>query len=303
VLKTGTRLENTNMFGQQRVPSDTSYRIQRTDFFPYAYLSHRLMKIAGYEMRAYLVYRRSIRRPVYENLNPFPRFLDQYFYETGNPSLRPQFTQNYEVNISFEDMPIFAIGRNYTEDIFTNVVYQDPILPSVTFRTYDNLGKNEESYFKLTGALPPGGKYFFVVGTQYSLNKYDGQYENSPLTFSRGSWFFFTYHQLKLGDLSMLTLNGFLRLRGQSQFYELSDFGGLSLTINRQFFDRKLVVTLSLNDAFYTNRNKFTLNQGNVQARGDRSSDTRRIGLNARYSFGLKKRKENEGFNFNIPEE
>lgn len=61
--------------------------------------------------------------------------------------------------------PIFAIGKNYINDIFTNVIYQSPTDPLVSWRTYDNLGKNEETYFRLLGAIPPGGKYFFVVGT------------------------------------------------------------------------------------------------------------------------------------------
>jgi len=292
ILKAGTRLENTNMLGQQRVPSDTSFSIRRTDLFPYVFLSHPVMKIAGYELRGYLVYRKSISRPSYSYLNPFPRFLDQYLYESGNPALRPQFTENYEFNISFNEMPIFAIGRNYTQDIFTKVIYEDPSLPGVAYRTYDNLGKNEETYFKMVGALPPGGTYFFVAGAQYNYNKYNGLYENEPLAFERGSWSFFTYHQLKLGDRSMFTLNGFMRLKGQLQFYELSNFGGVSVSLNRQFFDKKLTVTLSANDIFYTNRNRFSLDQGNITATGERRSDTRRVGVNVRYSFGLKKREE-----------
>jgi len=300
ILKAGVRLESTNMFGQQRVPTDTSFSIQRADFFPYIFLSRRLMKIAGYELRGYLVYRKSISRPAYSYLNPFPRFLDQYLYESGNPALRPQFTENYEANISFEDRPIFALGRNYTQDIFTNVVYQDPNLPGVAYRTYDNLGKNEETYFKILGAIPPGGKYFFVAGAQYNYNKYKGLYQNEPYTFERGSWSFFTYHQLKLGDRSQATLFGFYRLKGQLQFYELSDFGSVNLSINRQFFKRKLVVTLSLKDVFFTNNNEFALSQGNITAFGARSSDTRRYGLNVRYSFGLKKREEKgSGFDLN----
>ncbi len=78
VLKAGTRLENTNMEGRQIIPDDTSFNIHRTDFFPYIYLSKVIMKIAGYDLRAYLVYRRTISRPVYEQLNPFPRYVDQY---------------------------------------------------------------------------------------------------------------------------------------------------------------------------------------------------------------------------------
>jgi hypothetical protein len=267
--------------------------------FPYVFLSRSLFAIAGYDLRGYLVYRKSIARPSYSYLNPFPRFLDQYLYESGNPALRPQFTENYEFNISFDDMPIFAIGKNYTKDIFTNVIYEDETLPGVAYRTYDNLGKNEETYFKVVGALPPGGTYFFVAGAQYNHNKYTGLYQNEPLTFTRGSWSFFTYHQLKLGDRSMLTLNGFLRVNGQLQFYELSNFGGLSMSINRQFLNKKLVVTLSANDILYTNRNQFTIDQGSIAASGERYGDTRRFGVNIRYSFGFKKREEG-GSPFNL---
>ena len=93
VIKIGARMENTNMKGRQLIPDDTTFTIHRTDLFPYIYLSKNLMKIAGYDLRAYLVYRRTISRPVYEQLNPFPRYVDQYLTEVGNPSLRPQFTQ------------------------------------------------------------------------------------------------------------------------------------------------------------------------------------------------------------------
>lgn len=292
VIKAGVRLENTVMNGHQRSPGDTSFHLRRTDLFPYVYLSRRVTKIAGYELRGYLVYRRSITRPVYEYLNPFPRYLDQYLYETGNPTLRPQFTQNIEANISVQDRPIFAIGRNYTSDIFTNVVYQDVKNPSLAYRTYDNLGKNQETYFRLMGAIPPGGKYFFVVGTQFNHNKYDGLYEGKPLTFQRGSWSIFTFHQLKLDPRSTLSLNGYLRLKGQLQFYELSNFGALNVNLNRRFLDRKLTVTLSANDVFFTSNNQFTLKQGSISASGMRQSDTRRFGCTLVYNFGIRKKEE-----------
>ncbi len=173
VLKFGTRLENTNMRGDQEIPSDTSFAIHRTDLFPYVFLSKSLMKIAGYDLRGYLVYRRTITRPVYEQLNPFSRYVDAYLSEAGNPGLRPQFTQNYEANISVDERPILAVGVNDTRDIFTNVVYQSDTSQRQAYRTFDNLGKNKEWYFRALGALPPGGKYFFVLGTQYNHNFYE----------------------------------------------------------------------------------------------------------------------------------
>jgi hypothetical protein len=303
ILKAGARLENTNMEGKQTIPSDTSFAIHRTDLFPYVYLSKKVMSIAGYELRSYLVYRRTITRPVYEQLNPFPRYVDQYLSEVGNPSLRPQFTTNYEANISVDERPLLAIGFNKTSDIFTNVVYQADSSQSVAYRTYDNLGKNKELYLRGLGAIPPGKKYFFVVGGQYNHNFYEGLYENKPLSFKKGTWTFFTYHQLKLDKRSQFTLSGFVRLKGQQQFYELSHFGALNASLNRQFLKQKLIVTLSMNDIFYTNQNDFTIKQGSINANGNRRADTQRFGINVRYNFGIRKKEEsNDLFNIESPD-
>lgn len=292
IIKAGVRMENTNMKGTQLIPLDTNFTIQRTDMFPYVYLSKKVITIAGYDIRAYLVYRRSITRPVYDYLNPFPRFIDAFLFETGNPLLRPQFTNNYEANISFDETPLLAIGVNETRDIFTNVIYQADTNATIAYRTWDNLGTNKETYVRALGAIPPGGNYFFVVGAQYNHNNYNGLYDNKPLQFQRGSWSFFTYHTFKLGELSLASLSGFIRLNGQLQFYELGNFGQLNMSINRQFLNKKLIITLNVSDLFFTNNNTFTIVQGSINAFGNRLADTRRFGLNLRYNFGINKKEE-----------
>jgi iron complex outermembrane recepter protein len=302
IFKAGVRMENTNMKGHQTLPGDTSFSQHRTDFFPYIYISKPIMNIAGYELRAYLVFRRTISRPAYEYLNPFPRYVDPYLFETGNPSLRPQFTFNYEANISVDERPLLAIGVNETKDIFTQVIYQADSSSSLAYRTYDNLGKNKEIYFRGLGAIPPGKRYFFVVGAQYNHNFYEGLYENAPLAFKRGSWTFFTYHNLKITPLMQFTLNGFVRFKGQLQFYELSTFGSLNMSLSQQFLKKKLTVTLSAQDIFFTNNNHFTIKQGSVNASGFREGDTKRFGIGVRYNFGFRKREENNMFNVESPE-
>lgn len=295
VLKTGLRLENTNMIGQQTVPTDTTFSVRRTDAFPYVYLSRSLLKIAGYELRGYLVYRRSITRPSYGLLNPAIRILDPFLYEKGNPALRPQFTQNYEANISVDERPLFAVGINQTRDIFTQVLYQADSSRRQAFRTYDNVGSNREMYFRGIAAIPPGRKYFFVVGAQYNHNNYDGTYEGTPLVFRRGSWTLFSFHNLKLTKTTQLSFQGFVRFKGQLQFYELSTFGAMNTNLSQQLLKRKLTITLSVNDILYTNRNNFLLSQGTVKASGERFGDTRRFGLNLRYNFGIRKKEKEEG--------
>ena len=251
------------------------------------------MKIMGYQLRAYLVHRRTIQRPVYDQLNPFARYVDQYLSEVGNPSLRPQFTKNYEFNVSFEETPVLAVGFNDTKDIFTNVIYQADTSNAQAYRTYDNLGKNKEWYIRGMGAVPPGGKYFFVMGIQYNHNFYDGLYENKPLSYKRGSWMMFTYHTLKLDKRSQISMNGFVRFKGLLQFNEVETFGALNANINRRFFKDKLTVTLSANDIFFSNKYDFSIKQGSVNAYGLRQNDTRRFGINFRYNFGIRKKEDN----------
>jgi len=292
VLKVGTRVEQTIMQGEQKIPSDTSFSLNRTDAFPYVFLSRKLLKIAGYELRGYLVYRKTISRPSYEFLNPFPKYIDPFLYETGNPSLKPQFTSNYEANISVDDKPIFAFGVNETKDIFTNVLYQSPDNKQISYRTYDNLGKSKETYFRGIAVIPPGKAFFAVIGAQLNHNIYNGIYEQKPIVFDKATWTFFTFQSLKLDKLSTFTLNGFWRTNGQQQFYELDNFGQLNSSLNRQFLNKKLTVTVSMNDIFFTNKNTFTLRQGSIYAKGFRENDTRRFGINIRYNFGVKPKEQ-----------
>jgi iron complex outermembrane recepter protein len=292
VIKAGVRIEHTYMKGHQTIPADTSFLINRADWFPYIYISRRLLKLFNTEIKGYLIYRRTISRPDYQNLNPYIKYIDEFLYETGNPALKPQFTDNYEINISFEDTPLFAFGQNFTRDIFSGVVYEDPDLEGIAIKTYDNLGKNRETYVRLMAGIPPGKKYFFVLGAQYNHNRYEGVYGGQPLTFSRGSWRLFTYHSLTLWKNTKINLFGFMLINGQQNFYELKNFGQLNISISQSLFNNRLNITLNARDILKTMVTKFELTQGSIYTYGDRYADNQRFGINVRYNFGMKKKNE-----------
>ncbi|MET0464652.1 MAG: outer membrane beta-barrel protein [Chitinophagaceae bacterium] len=292
VIKAGVRYENTRMTGEQMIPSDTSFTIRRGDFFPYIYLSRDLFPVGGYMVRSYAIYRRSISRPGYDYLNPAQRYVTPYLFETGNPSLKPQFVDNAEANISVESMPLFAIGVNNTKDIFTSVMYQADTNASVSYRTYENIGKNKELYLRGMVVIPPKGRYFFLVGAQFFHTSYTGFYESKPIAYKRNSWMIFSNQRFKLDQYSVISMNGFYRFNGLQQFYELGTLGAINLNINRQFMNRKLTVTLSVTDIFFDNNYTYLLNQGNINETGYRQTDSRRFGINLRYNFGLRKKEE-----------
>lgn len=292
-IKPGLRLETTDINGRQLIPKDTTLSIKRTDVFPYLFIKHNLFKMFGSPLIGNAIFRKSIKRPYYEVLNPYPRYIDQYLYDVGNPRLKPQFTTNYELNVTFNNIPVIALGINNTKDIFSNVTYQDNST-KIAYRTWDNLGKNREFYAKVIGGIPPGGRYFFYVGALYNYNHYSGFYEGQPLDYKRGSWTFFAFQELKVTKTFTVNMQGFLRTKGLQNLYELNTFGGVFVSANKSILKKKANIILSVNDLLRTNHVDFSLQQGSVNAQGSRINDTRRLGLTFRYNFGIKPKEENK---------
>ena len=298
-IKPGIRLEFTDIKGRQIIPADTTFAIKRKDLFPYIFLRHKIAKLFGFTLVGNAIYRRSITRPFYESLNPYPRYADQYTYDVGNPGLQPQFTTNYEFSVNADEFPVFSIGLNDIKNIFTTLTYSRG---DTLFRTYDNLGTNKEIYMRAVVGIPPGKKYFFYAGTQMNIMNYKGQYDNVPFTFKRSSFTFFMFQNYKPLPTLNLSLNGFMRIRTVINFFELQPFGGLTFSANKSIVNKKMNIILTVNDIFKTNQNKFIINQPNFVADGYRYNDRRRLGIALKYNFGLKPKVEKKQ-GFEIPQD
>jgi hypothetical protein len=288
-IKPGVRLEHTDITGNQIVPTPNTFKIKRTDLFPYIYLRHGLGKALGFKLMGNLIFRRSITRPYYEALNPFPKFVDQYTYDVGNPNLRPQITNNYEFNINANEFPIFSVGVNDIQDIFTTLT--NARLDTL-FRTWDNLGKNKEVYMRLVGGIPPGKKYFFYLGTQMNMINYDGIYNGEVFKYKRASWNIFTFHSYKATPSVNLSLQGFMRINGVFNFFETKTFGTLNLSANKSILKKKMNIILSVNDALLTNRIRFNVDVPKFVGNGIQYGDTRKVGIALKYNFGIKPKPE-----------
>ena len=291
-IKPGIRIEHTDILGHQLIPVDTTFSIKRTDLFPYVYLRHSITKLFGFKLIGNVIVRRSTIRPYYEALNPYPKYIDQYTYEVGNPRLQPQFTTNYEFNVMADEFPVFSLGLNDIKNIFTNVTYSKD---DTLFRTFDNLGTNKEVYLRFVGGIPPGKKYFFYAGAQLNMLNYDGLYGGVPFKYKHSSWTFFMFQNYKPTPTLNLSIHGWMRVHGVFNFFELDPFGALSLSANKSILKKKMNVIFSLNDPLRTNRNSFKINQPNFIATGIRYGDTRKFGVALKYNFGIKPKEEKKG--------
>jgi outer membrane receptor protein involved in Fe transport len=87
------------------------------DFFPSVFINRMLND----KNELGLSYSRRIDRPGYDNLNPFIYYVDQYTYQVGNPFLKPQYTNKFELNYIYNKMLNVSAGFSHTTDVITEL--------------------------------------------------------------------------------------------------------------------------------------------------------------------------------------
>ena len=98
-------------------------------------------------------FNRRIDRPGEDILRIFPKYDDPELLKIGNPSLRPQFTRNFELAHKY----LWNSGSVYTslyhkiiDDYYTRIYIQDPLHSEITIKAYDNLGRATNSGIELS---------------------------------------------------------------------------------------------------------------------------------------------------------
>jgi len=149
-LQLGLRGEQTITKGYQQA-NDSSFTRSYFQAFPTASLSF----IPGEKHEWGVSYSRRIDRPDYQDMNPFRFFLDQYTYEQGNPFLKPQFSNNYELSYTFMKFVSGVLSYSRTRDNITDITRQNDST-HVTYINKENLDINDNYSFTLSLPVPVG---------------------------------------------------------------------------------------------------------------------------------------------------
>lgn len=86
-----------------QITKNENFKYDKFDIFPTLHISKEL----GGGDQIQLSYSRRVYRPDDRTLNPFPDYNDEYFVSQGNPYLKPQYTDSYELNFRK------ALGRSF----------------------------------------------------------------------------------------------------------------------------------------------------------------------------------------------
>ncbi|PAP76503.1 outer membrane beta-barrel family protein [Rubrivirga marina] len=104
------------------IDPDAETSLSYTSLFPSAFLTYALEP--GTLVKG--SYSRRIQRPQTFFLNPFPDLSDTTFVRTGNPGLRPEYTDSYELTLQYKFFATLTPFYRRTTDSITRRVSTDP---------------------------------------------------------------------------------------------------------------------------------------------------------------------------------
>jgi outer membrane receptor protein involved in Fe transport len=146
----GIRGEYTDRLLKQQT-LDEHYRIHRFDLFPSAHFTKRFSQ----KDQVFASYSRRINRPGSWYLDPFRRFRDQYNARTGNPGLKPEYTDSWETGykkiIGKTVTTLEAYHRNTTNGI-TRI--QQPADDELMIHTVENIQRVESTGLEFSMNAP-----------------------------------------------------------------------------------------------------------------------------------------------------
>ncbi len=281
-VQVGLRAENTKSNGNLITRNQVVNR-SYLNFFPSLFLQESInaKNDIGFN------YSRRIDRPSYDNLNPFVYYLDQYTYSQGNPFLKPQYTQSFELSYTYNKSINVSLGYSKTTDVITEVirtVNKATYVTQFNLQTQNAYNLNVNAPFTFakwwTGNLNFNGFYLGFKSDSLlggNLNKGKAAFEAKVLnTFTMGNGF-----KAELsGNYQSPLVYGVFNIKPQ---YAVD--AGLSKT----FLNKKLNAKFSVSDIFNTRTNNLTSNYQNTNIAIYQKRDSRIALLTLTYNFGNSK--------------
>lgn len=180
-IKAGARLEHTDTHIDFPGTSIPSYNT----LVPTAVISHKLSDASSIK----LSYTKRIERAEYRELNPFVNLSDPYNITTGNPTLKPEIGNVFELgyNKSFEaggNLYVALFSRHNSNDVkpYTNFYSEyrvgDSVYRNVSVSNRQNIGTEQNTGINISASLPLGKKFNLRTNTsvtdKYIVNKVYG---------------------------------------------------------------------------------------------------------------------------------
>lgn len=279
----GLRLEHTRSKGNS-ITMNTVVDRSYTNLFPGVFVGYKASP--NHQWR--LSYSRRIDRPSYGDLNPFVYVMDPYAYREGNPFLRPQYTNAFELGYTFKQQTNLSLSYNRTNDVITGVndqIGQVMRLTTVNLSALNNVNLSLSHPFSLAKwwNVRPSANVF--------LNAYRATYANLPLDYQQLSTNLNMQQSFTLPRGFTAELTGFYNSPLVYGMLRTTGFGQVSAGLQKHLWNRAATLRLNVSDIFWTQRPGGTIRHGGTDLTFRNRFESRVVRLNFTWNFGNQKLK------------
>lgn len=277
----GLRAElNNRLFNQ--VTLDEKFRYNKFSFFPSGNITLTLPK----DQQLQLSYSRRINRPGRNSLNPFPQFIDYQTIARGNPYVKPEYVNSFELSFQKRTKTGFLSAQAYyrnVNDIITNTVSTDG-LGNVTL-TSDNANSSHSAGTELMANLQLKKWFRFMTSGSVYYNRLVDKTLTPSVDKDAMSWTLNSNMIFMVSPLTSFSLTG--RYNGRSITIQGSQSGNfiLNLGLNQSVLKKKASFSLAVQDILGTNRFKTTSESENLIFNMKVKPESRVVTLTFTYNF------------------
>lgn len=272
----GLRAENTLANGNQLTSGET-FQLKYTKLFPAVFLQYKANKLNSLNLN----YGRRIRRPDYESLNPFMKFLDKYTFEQGNPRLQPQFSHNIELSHAFKGWLTTTVNYTRTNNIIQMVLEQNETTKE-TFARQDNIAS-----LRQIGASILLYKQFRNLSTNLFVNAYNNEFNglvnNTFLELKASTVVLNGTLSYKFKKGLVVETSGFYRTSGVEGVFTIQPLGAVHAGASIPLFKNAGTLRFAVRDIFWTQKARGFSRFGTVDAAFKQTPDSRTVGLQFTY--------------------
>jgi hypothetical protein len=282
-LQLGFRFENTISDGHQLgniQKPDSTFKRNYNGLFPTAYIQYKLDSAGNHSIN--FNYGRRIDRPYYEDLNPFLSPLDKFTYYTGNPFLKPSYTDNLELSHTWKNITT-TLNYSITKDDVNETI---EIVNGIYYSRPGNLGKIIAKGASVDASFDVAKWFnFHFYGSITNIHTTSQFYTGTLNT--QGTFFFIKPVLLfKLPNSWTTQFDGAYQSKVTNAQFIASARGKVNMAVTKKF-SPSLSMTLVGNDLFYTFTNGGQINNlANVKADYLNRGDSRTVVLSLNYRFG-----------------
>jgi|NGEPerStandDraft_6_1074524.scaffolds.fasta_scaffold04456_1 outer membrane receptor protein involved in Fe transport len=303
-IKLGARYEYT----QVKIDLSNTTIPSYGTFVPSIVLSHDFNKSQSLK----LAYGKRIERPDYRDLNPFINLSDPYNISTGNPLLKPEIGNNFELGYSntFKkggNIYISLIERINTSDIksvttfYPTYLIGDSTYTNISVNNRQNIGEEYNTGISASGSYPVTTK-LNLRGNLMVLHRYTVNYTGIGDQSSGVRVRFNMNATYQLNKDLVFELFGFYSSATQNIQGKTPQFFMYNFALRKLFWDKKASFGFTATNPF----NKYVRQLSTISAESYTSTTIRMMplrsfGISFMYKFGkmeFNKKKEEDNSNF-----